>query len=132
MDKNPNSKLEHQELTGKIIAAAINVHKALGPGFIESIYENALVLELRRCGLKVEKEVVVPIKYEGVDVGIHRLDLMVEGTIVVELKAVSNLEDIHFAVVKSYLRAVDREHGLLINFGKPTIEVKRVINRNAR
>jgi len=121
--------LEYEALTGKIIAAAIEVHRRLGPGFIESIYENALVMELRKRGLKVERQLEAPVKYDGVEVGRHRLDLFVEDTIVVELKAIKNLEDIHFAVVRSYLKAIGRAHGLLINFAKVTIQVKRVIYR---
>ena len=121
--------LEYEALTGKIIAAAIEVHRRLGPGFIESIYENALVMELHKRGLKVERQLEVPVKYDGVEVGRHRLDLFVEDTIVVELKGIKNLEDIHFAVVRSYLKAIGRAHGLLINFAKVTVEVKRVIYR---
>ena len=123
--------LEYEELTSRVIAAAIEVHRRLGPGFIESIYEHALVVELHKRGLKVEEQVEVPIEYEGVEVGRHRLDLLVEGTIVVELKAIKNLDNIHFAIVKSYLRAVGKEHGLLLNFAKPTLEVKRVICQKA-
>jgi len=119
--------LAHAELTSKIIGAAIDVHRYLGPGFIESIYEHALAIELRRRGLKVEEQVEVPVTYRGIEVGLHRLDLLVEGTIVVELKAVKNLENVHFAVVKSYLRATGKEHGLLLNFAKATLEVKRVL-----
>ena len=123
--------LQYEELTSRVIAAAIEVHRRLGPGFIESIYEHALVVELHKRGLKVEEQVEVPIEYEGVEVGRHRLDLLVEGTIVVELKAIKNLDNVHFAIVKSYLRAVGKEHGLLLNFAKPTLEVKRVICRKA-
>jgi len=123
--------LQYEELTSRVIAAAIEVHRRLGPGFIESIYEHALVVELHKRGLKVEEQVEVPIEYEGVEVGRHRLDLIVEGTIVVELKAIKNLDNIHFAIVKSYLRAVGKEHGLLLNFAKPTLEVKRVICQKA-
>jgi GxxExxY protein len=120
--------LEFEELTGKIIGAAIEVHRQLGPGFIESIYENALVYELRKRGLKVEQQVEVPVKYDGnFEVGKHRLDLLVEGEIVIDLKAISELLDVHFAIVKSQLRAVKRKHGLLLNFAKVKLEAKRVI-----
>jgi GxxExxY protein len=119
--------LEFEELTGKIIGAAIEVHRQLGPGFIESIYENALVYELRERGLKVEQQLETPVFYDDVEVGKHRLDLLVEGEIVIDLKAVSELHDVHFAIVKSQLRAVKRKHGLLLNFAKVTLEVKRVI-----
>src|SRR5438067_10837909 len=97
--------LEYQALTEQIIGAAIEVHRRLGPGFLESIYEKALVIELRKRGMEVADEVKVIIEYDGVEVGEHRLDLIVEDTIVVELKAISAFEDIHFAVVRSYLRA---------------------------
>jgi GxxExxY protein len=111
--------LQYEKLTSRVIAAAIEVHRRLDPGFIESIYEHALAVELHKRGLKVEEQVEVPIEYEGVEVGRHRLDLLVEGTIVVELKAIKNLDNIHFAIVKSYLRAIGKEHGLLLNFAKP-------------
>lgn len=119
--------LEHEALTDKIIAAAIEVHRKLGPGFIESIYENALIHELNKRYLKTEQQLEVDVRYDGVAVGKHRLDLFVEGTIVVELKAIKNIDDIHFAVAKSYLRAMGKEHGLILNFAKPTLEIKRVI-----
>ena len=120
--------LEFEELTGKIIGAAIEVHRQLGPGFIESIYENALVYELRKRGLRVEQQLEVPIVYDGkIEVGKHRLDLFVENEIVIDLKAISELLAIHFAIVKSQLRAVKRKHGLLLNFAKVTLEARRVI-----
>lgn len=120
--------LEHEDLTGKIIGAAIEVHRQLGPGFIESIYENALVYELRNRGVKLEQQLEVPILYNGqIEVGKHRLDLLVESEIVVDLKAISELLDVHFAIVRSQLRAVKRKHGLLLNFAKVTLEAKRVI-----
>ena len=88
--------LEMEELTGKIIGAAIEVHRQLGPGFIGSIYENALVYELRKRGLTVEQQLEIPVLYDGnIEVGKHRLDLFVESEIVVELKAISEFEDIH-------------------------------------
>jgi len=118
--------LEFESLTGKIIGAAIEVHRALGPGFLEAIYEHALTLELQKRGMGVERQKEIPVFYAGVEVGLHRLDLFVEDSIVVELKAIKNLEDVHFAVVKSYLKAIHREHGLLLNFSKPTLEIKRV------
>ena len=121
--------LKHRGLTSKIIAAAIEVHRRLGPGFIESIYGNALVLELRKRGLEVEQQVDILVEYDGVEVGRHRLDLLIEKMLVVELKAIQNLENVHFAVVKSYLRAIGKKHGMLLNFAKPTLEVKRAICR---
>ena len=120
-------QLEHQGLTGKIIAAAIDVHKELGPGFVESIYENALVYELERRGLKVDQQVPVKVYYDDYLVGKHRLDLVVEDTIVVELKAIKQILDLHFAIARSYLRATNRRHGLMLNFAKTTLEIRRVI-----
>ncbi|HZZ28921.1 MAG TPA: GxxExxY protein [Pirellulales bacterium] len=121
--------LEHKKLTEQIIGGAIEVHRRLGPGYLESIYEAALVIELQKRNLFVEKQVDVVIEYDGHEVGRHRLDLFIERTIVVELKTIKDFEDIHFAIVKSYLRAVNREHGLLLNFAKPTLEIKRVISK---
>jgi GxxExxY protein len=121
------SGLEHEELTGDIIAAAIEVHKELGPGFIEAIYENALALELGARGIPFQRQISVPIVYRDSEVGLHRLDLYVADQIVVELKAIKAIEDIHFAIVRSYLRAVGREHGLILNFAKVTLEIKRVV-----
>ena len=120
-------RLEYEELTEKIIGAAIEVHQRLGPGFIESIYEKALVVELRNRGLEVKEQYEVIVEYKGIEVGRHRLDLLVEETIVVKLKAIKNLEDIHFAIEKSYLKSVGKKHGLLLNFAKVTLEIKRVI-----
>ena len=124
---NSGKGLEHEKLTEQIIGCAIEVHKRLGPGFLESIYENAFFIELGKRNLQVEQQREVIVKYDGVEVGKHRLDLIVGDTIVVELKAAKNIQDIHFAIVKSYLKALGKEHGLLINFSKPVLEVKRVI-----
>jgi len=119
--------LEHQALTERIMGAAIEVHRRLGPGFLESVYEKALVIELKKRGLAVQEQIETIILYDGEELGRHRLDLLVEDTIVVHLKAIKNLEDVHFAVVRSQLKAVGRQHGLLLNFAKTTLEPKRVI-----
>jgi GxxExxY protein len=121
--------LEYEQLTERIIGCAIEVHKKLGPGFLESIYENAFAIELQKQNFQVERQREVVIKYDGFEVGRHRLDLIVNDTIVVELNAVKNIEDVHFAIVKSYLKALGKEHGLIINFSKKVIEVKRVIHK---
>src|SRR5690349_13258016 len=101
--RRPEMELEHGDLTEKIIGAAIEVHKTLGPGFIESCYHNAMVHELIKRGLRVQSKEPVRIWYDGVEVGKHELDLIVESLIVVELKAIKAFEDIHFAIVRSYL-----------------------------
>ena len=119
--------LEHEELTEKIIGAAIGVHRRLGPGFLESIYEKALIIELRKRGLTVEAQKELIIEYDGIEVGRHKLDLFVENIIIVELKAIKNIDDVHFAIVRSYLRAAGQKHALILNFAKITLEIKRVI-----
>jgi GxxExxY protein len=90
----------------------------------------ALILELRKRGLAVRDELRLTIEYDGVEVGKHRLDILVEDTIVVELKAIKELRDIHFAVVRSYLKAAGKQHGLLLNFAGTTLDIKRVIYRS--
>lgn len=120
--------LEHEALTGSIIGAAIEVHRALGPGFLESVYELALCVELEARKIPHARQVVVPIRYRDVEVGSHRLDLFVADQIVVELKATRDLTADHFAVVRSYLRAIQRQHALLLNFAHATLEVRRVIS----
>jgi GxxExxY protein len=125
----PGRGLEYEDLTEKIIECAIEVHKKLGPGFLESIYENAFVIELQKQNLQVDRQREVVIKYDSIEIGRHRLDLIIDDTIVVELKAVKNIEDVHFAIVKSYLKALGKEHGLIINFSQKVLEVKRVIHK---
>lgn len=125
--RKKTGKLEHEELTGGIIGAAIEVHRTLGPGFLESIYEKALVIALRKRGFRVEQQVEITVYFDREEVGKHRLDLLVENEIVVDLKAIKDMGDLHFAIVKSQLRAAGRRHGLLLNFSKPTLEMKRVI-----
>src|SRR5882724_8348568 len=115
--------LEHDCLTERIIGAAIQVHRTLGPGFVESIYEAALATELGHRGIAFERQVEVQILYRDKRVGLHRLDLVVSGEIVVELKAVKSLDPVHFIVVRSYLRALRRKHGLLLNFASAPLEV---------
>lgn len=124
-------KWRKEELTDKIINACINVHKELGPGFLESIYHYALKIELERRNLVVESEKEVKVKYLGIEVGTHRIDLLVEGEIVVELKTVEDLNKKYYAQVRSYLKALDKEIGLLVNFADFTIDVRRVELRNA-
>jgi len=119
-------KLKDRELTKRIIAAAIAVHRELGPGYLESIYENALCVELDYQGIPYEKQKIVDIFYRDKPVGEHRLDLLVVGTVVVELKAIKSLEDIHFVIVRSYMKAIKMETGLLFNFASMPLTVKRV------
>jgi GxxExxY protein len=124
--RKPGIKLGNTELTDRIIAAAIGVHKELGPGFLEIMYEEALAIELARTRISFERQKLLPIFYREHLIGEHRLDLVVEGTVIVELKANSALEDIHYAIVRSYLRAANLSDGLLLNFASARLTVKRV------
>jgi GxxExxY protein len=119
--------LEFDALSSRIIEAAIAVHRELGPGFLESIYESAMKTALRHRGIVYEAQKEVTVLFEGEEAGVHRLDLMVENAVVVELKAVKALEDIHFAQVRSYLKATGLHVGLLMNFNAPRLVVKRVV-----
>ena len=119
--------MELEHLTEKVIGCAINVHKALGPGFLEGIYERSLAIELRHEGIRFQFQQELPVFYREEEVGLHRYDILVEDTLVVELKAIKALEDIHFAQVRSYLKALNLRHGLLLNFATMPLTVKRVI-----
>lgn len=121
-------KHRFEGLSKRIIGAAIKVHKELGPGYLETIYEQAMKLVLTEDGFNFEYQKEIKIEYLGTLVGTHRLDLLVENEIIVELKAVKELADIHFAQLRSYLKATGLKVGLLINFSKATLEVKRVVN----
>ena len=119
--------LELESLTEQVIGACIAVHRNKGPGFLESIYENSLKIEFRKRGIKAVFQQEVEVFYDGELVGTHKLDVLVNGELVVELKAIKELEDVHFAQVRSYLRATNLKHGLLINFATLTLTVKRVL-----
>lgn len=126
---NPNkNKHQFDDLSSQIIGAAIMVHKELGPGFLEGIYESALKLQLAELHIPFENQIEIDVKFHGEKVGTHRLDLLVNNQIVVELKAVKELLDIHVAQLRSYLKATRKQTGLLINFAKPVIDIKRVVN----
>jgi GxxExxY protein len=117
-----------EELSSKILNLAIQVHKKLGPGFMESIYEGALCLELNKQGIMFEQQQEVKIYYEGQEIGVHRIDLIVGDEIIVELKTVKEFEDVHFAQLRYYLKATGLKIGLLINFAKPVLKIRRVVN----
>lgn len=114
------------EITEAIIQAVIKVHQTLGPGFLESIYQNALLFELSQRGLAIESEKEIVVYYETEAIGKHRLDLLVEGRVVVELKTVEDLAGIHYAQLRSYLRATKLQLGLLVNFAKERADYRRV------
>lgn len=115
------------KLSGEVVAAAIEVHRRLGPGFLESVYDRALRVELENRGISFESQKEIRVIYCGQLVGTHVLDLLVEDTIVVELKAIERLDGIHYAQVRSYLCATGKTLGLLMNFSSSTLVVKRIV-----
>ena len=123
-----NSLYKHSDLTGKIIGCAMKVHSTLGNGFQEVIYQRCLALEMEKQGLSFSREMQMLIYYEGVEVGMRKVDFLVADTIMVELKATSKLEDNHLAQALNYLEAYKLEIGLLINFGSKSLEFKRLTN----
>ncbi len=123
--------MEINDITGQIIDSAMKVHTALGPGLLESAYEACLAYELRKRGLQVEVQLELPIEYDGVQLEVgYRIDLMVEGTVIVELKAVSEIHPIHEAQLLSYLKLSKKKIGLLINFHVVRLKdgIKRMAN----
>jgi GxxExxY protein len=122
--------MKYKELTEKIIGAALRVHNTLGNGFQELIYQRALALELAKADLKFAQELEMIIYYDGVDIGKRRVDFFIEGLIMVEIKAIISLEDVHLAQAMNYLEAYKMEIGLLINFGSKSLQFKRVHNNN--
>ena len=117
--------MDVEKLIKLIVQCAYNVRMNLCVGFLESVYQNALFYELGNNGLSVEKEVPINVLYNNVVVGEFRADIVVENTVVIELKAVQQLTTAHEAQLVNYLTATDIEHGLLINFGSEKIEIKR-------
>ena len=117
-----------KQLTEKVIKCAFTVSNTLVCGFLEKVYENALAHELRNAGLKVQQQHGITIYYDGVAVGEYTADLLVEGVLLLELKAVKNLDDIHLAQCLNYLKATNLRLCLLMNFAKPKLEVRRIVN----
>lgn len=122
--------MKHQELTHKIIGCAMKVHKTLGNGFQEVIYQRALAIEMQNQEIGFEREMEMTIYYEGHDIGTRRVDFFVEENIMVELKALIRLEEVHLAQAMNYCQAYNLPIGLLINFGAKSLEFKRVYNVN--
>jgi GxxExxY protein len=116
------------EITYKINGCAMKVHNTLGNGFQEVIYQRCLAIELNKAGLSFGREVEQAIYYEGIDVGTRRADFIVENQVIVEIKPLINLEDVHLAQAKNYVVAYDFKIGLLINFGAKSLQFKKVFN----
>ncbi|PIU30607.1 MAG: GxxExxY protein [Syntrophobacteraceae bacterium CG07_land_8_20_14_0_80_61_8] len=115
-------------ITEQIIGAAYRVANGLGTGFLEKVYENALAHELRKTGLVVEQQKAIVVRYDGIVVGEYYADLVVAGRVIIELKAARTIEDIHLAQCINYLKATGWKLGLILNFGTPRVQVKRVVN----
>ena len=119
---------EMKQLTEKVIQCAFAVSNTLGCGFLEKVYENALAHELLKAGLQVQQQHGITVYYDRVAVGEYTADLLVEGVLLLELKAVKNLDDIHLAQCLNYLKATNLHLCLLMNFAKPKVEIRRIVN----
>jgi len=124
-----NDKYKYSEETSRIIACAIEVHKLLGNGFQEVIYQRALSIEMHLQGIEHKREKEMDIYYKGEKIGTRRVDFLVDDKISVEIKAVIQIEDVHLAQAINYLEAYNLEVGLLINFGSKSLDFKRVMNK---
>ena len=122
-------QLKYDDLTGKIIGCAMKVHTALGNGFQQVIYQRALEIEFIENGLSFEREKEMSIYYKGINIGTRRVDFFVTGLIMVELKAIIQLEEVHLAQGINYLEAYNMEIGLLLNFGSKSLTFKRLLNK---
>lgn len=120
-------QMDTNELTYNINGAIFEVNRELGVGFLEKVYENALLLELRKRGLEAESQVPVKVKYKGTEVGEYYADMIVENQVIVELKSVDSLQKIHEAQLLNYLKATGYKVGLLVNFKHPKAEIKRFV-----
>lgn len=120
---------KYSEITSKIIGCAMKVHSVLGNGFQEVIYQRALAIEMRKAGLEFIRELEMPIFYDNEEIGTRRVDFFVESKIMVELKAITQLEKVNLSQALNYLEAYKMEIGLLINFGEPSLKFHRLINQ---
>ncbi|MFN6962147.1 MAG: GxxExxY protein [Pyrinomonadaceae bacterium] len=126
------ASLVHSEITGKIIRSFYEVYNSLGPGFLEKVYENALALELRSSGLIVEQQRPIEVFYKSTRVGEYFADIFVDKKVIVELKAVETLLDIHEAQLLNYLKATQIEVGLLLNFGRRPEHKRRLLTNDRK
>ena len=127
-DERRLNESELNSITEKIIGSAYNVGKIMGCGFLEKVYENALAHELRRNGFEVKQQYSIPVYYDDAMVGDYVADLLVNENVLVEIKAVRNLDDVHMAQCLNYLKGTGKRVCLLINFGNPRVEVRRIVN----
>lgn len=125
-EKDMNTE-EINELSNRIIGCAIKIHRFLGPGFIEKIYSKALAYELEKKKIEFEKEKSIKIKYEDLPLGMHRLDFLIKDEIVLEIKAVCEINNFHMAQMFSYLKTTNKKLGLILNFSRPKLQIKRIV-----
>ncbi|MDY0020562.1 MAG: GxxExxY protein [Anaerolineae bacterium] len=121
------AEYKHSDITRKIIGAAMKVHSTLGCGFQEVIYQRAMVIEMTKWGLSFQRELEMEVYYDDQHIGTRRVDFLVEDKVMLELKAVSQLDPVHLAQAMNYLEAYKLEVGLLLNFGAKSLEIKRLI-----
>ena len=120
---------ELDKLANRIIGIAIEIHKILGPGFAEKIYEKALVCELDKNGIRYSKEKVIKVKYKDLLLGDQRIDFLIEDELILELKSASMIAEVYKAQILSYLKAANKRLGLILHFGRERLEIKRVVNK---
>lgn len=120
---------ELNKLTDKILGIAIGVHRALGPGFVERIYDQALRQEFINCKINFESQKQIKVNYKDVELGLQQIDFLIEGELILEIKAVSQINSVHTAQLISYLKAIKRRLGLILNFARDRLEIKRVVNK---
>lgn len=124
---NTDKRQEDHDLTNTVIGCAYTVSNTLGVGFLEKIYENALLIELKKAGLIVQQQQAIKVHYNNIVVGDFYCDLLVNSKLIIELKSCKAIDDSHLAQCMNYLKACNLKLGLIINFGKPKVEIKRVI-----
>jgi GxxExxY protein len=128
IDKGDSQEFPEQELTEKVLGCAFTVHNTLGVGFLERVYANALAVELRAQGISVQQEFPLKVVYKNTVVGDYVADMVVDGRVLLELKACTSLDPIHTAQILNYLRASKIRVGLLLNFGRPKLEYRRLVS----
>lgn len=123
------TRAELDSLTERIIGIAIRIHSELGPGFVEKIYEKAIAYEFEKNEIDFKEQAVIKVKYETIELGHQRVDFLVENEVIVEMKCVSGINEIHQAQLLSYLKTADKRVGLILNFAKKKLDIKRMVNK---
>lgn len=122
-----NKKYKFSEITGEVIRLAMKVHSELGCGYPEVIYQRALALEFKKNRINYGREIEMPVFYDGMEIGFRRADFLIDNKVLVELKAIGEINNAHYNQILNYLKAYKKEVGLLINFGEPSLKFKRFI-----